>query len=88
MIKDIFALWRTQSDLMKLQYAYGVVILVLVVTAGLIGLLNEKVSWQILSVTWIVTVAFFVNLISYALVNLFLPPVAPKATRPATKRKR
>lgn len=87
MIKDIFALWQTQSDLMKLQYAYGVVVLVTLVAAGLVGLLNQTVAWQILSVTWIAAVALFVNLISFALVNLFLPAPKRGAGRPPRPRK-
>lgn len=89
MIKDIFNAWRKQADLMKLQSAYGLAIVITVVAAGLIGLLNQSVAWQILNITWIVTVTFVVNLLSFALVNLMLPSEAPKATRPApAKRKR
>lgn len=73
MLKDIFDSWQTQSDLMKLQYAYGVMVIVTLVAAGLIGLLNQTVARQILNVTWIAAVALIVNLISFALVNLFVP---------------
>lgn len=89
MIKDIFALWQNQSDLLKLQYAYGVIVVVTLVAAGLVGLLNQNVAWQILSVTWIALVAFFVNLVSFALVNLFVPArnVRPtRASRPSKRR--
>lgn len=71
MLKDMFAAWQRQSDLVKLQYAYAAVVIVTLVAAGLVGLLNQDVSRQILSVTWVAAVAFFVNLISFAIVNLF-----------------
>jgi hypothetical protein len=88
MIKELFDLWRKQSDLMKLQSAYALIILVTLVAAGLVGLLNQIVAWQILSLTWIATVAFFVNLVSFALVNLFVPPARARSTRPSQSRKR
>lgn len=88
MIKDIFALWQDQSDLLKLQYAYGVIVVVTLVAAGLVGLLNQNVAWQILSVTWIALVAFFVNLISFALVNLFVPARKTPPARPSRPSKR
>lgn len=87
MIKDIFALWQTQSDLIKLQYAYGVVVIVTLVAAGLVGLLNQTAAWQILSVTWIAAVALSVNLISFALVNLLPKPEQTKRTRRTPTRK-
>lgn len=88
MIKDLFALWRTQSDLMKLQYAYALVVVVTLVAAGLVGLLNQAAAWQILSITWIAIVAFFVNLISFALVNLFVPAQKPRSPRRSQSQKR
>lgn len=87
MLKDVFALWLKQSDLMKLQYAYGTIVVITLVAAGLVGLLNQNVSWQILSVTGIATITFFVNLISFALVNL-LAEQQPKPVRRATKTAR
>ena len=88
MIKDIFDAWRRQSDLLKLQYAYGVIAGVTLVLAGLVGLLNQTVAWQILSITWIALVAFFVNLISFALVNLFVPSRSSRSTRTSQTTKR
>jgi|GEM_PF-4240548 len=85
MLKDMFALWQKQSDLMKLQYTYGALVLVTLVAAGLVGLLNQNVAWQILSVTGITATAFFVNLIAFALVNL-LATQPPKPVSRTTKR--
>lgn len=88
MIKDLFALWQRQTDLLKLQYAYGVIAGFTLVLAGLVGLLNQTVAWQILSITWIALVAFFVNLVSFALVNLFVPSRRSRPSRPASSTKR
>ena len=85
MLKDMFALWQKQSDLMKLQYAYATVVLVTLVAAGLIGLLNQDVAWHILSVTGITATAFLVNLVSFALVNLIAEQQS-KPVRRTTKR--
>lgn len=71
---------------MKLQYAYGTVVLVTLVAAGLVGLLNQNVSWQILSVTGITATAFFVNLIAFALVNLLAEQQPSKPARRTVKR--
>jgi hypothetical protein len=70
MLKDMFAIWQRQSDLMKLQYAYAVVVLVTLVAAGLVGLLNQTVARQVLGICGIAAIAFVVNLISFALINL------------------
>jgi amino acid transporter len=86
MLKDIFALWQNQSDLMKLQYAYAAVAVVTLVAGGLIGLLNENAAWQVLSLTWIVIVALSVNLVSFALINLVPKEKQPKQARRTQSR--
>lgn len=88
MLKDMFALWQRQSDLMKLQYAYAVVVLVTLVVAGLVGLLNQTVARQIVGISGIAAIAFFVNLISFALINLLADnrPQQP-AKRPRSGRR-
>lgn len=70
MLKQSFELWKSKSDLVKLQYAYAFIVLITLVVAGLIGLLNQEVSRMVLGVAGIAAVAFFVNLLSFALVNL------------------
>lgn len=69
-MKDIFESWKAKNDLSKLQYAYVFIVLITLVLAGLIGLLNQPIAWQVLSVTWIALIAFSVNLVAFALVNL------------------
>lgn len=70
MLRDIFDVWRKRSDLSRLQYVYGAIVLVTLVLAGLVGLLNQTVAWQILSVTWIAMIALSINLVTFALINL------------------
>lgn len=86
MLKDIFALWQSQTDLMKLQYAYTAVAVITLVAGGLVSLLNENAAWQILSLTWIVIVALSVNLVSFALINLVPKEKQPKRARRAQSR--
>lgn len=87
MLKDMFAMWQRQSDLMKLQYAYALVVLVTLVVAGLVGLLNQAVARQVLVICAIAAIAFVVNLISFALINLAADSrVSPTAKRPRSRR--
>ena len=72
MLKQSFEAWKLKSDLAKLQYGYAFVVLVTLVIAGLIGLLNQEVSRLILSIAGVATLVFFVNLVSFAVINLFL----------------
>jgi undecaprenyl pyrophosphate phosphatase UppP len=88
MTKDIYAAWQRQSDLMKLQYVYGAAILLTLVIAGLVGLLSETVARQILVLTWIATVAFVVNLISFALIRLFSDSYSPQPPKKSRSRRR
>lgn len=87
MLHNLFDIWRAQSDLNKLQYAYGVVVIVTLVAAGLVGLLNQTTAWHILSVTWLAAVALCVNLVSFALVNLVVPAPKRGVHRSARPRK-
>lgn len=86
LIKDAIATWRTKSELVKLQYVYAFVVVVTLVLAGLVGLLNQSVAWSILAVSWVATLAFFVNLITWALVNLFETQTKPQ--KPTTRSKK
>lgn len=86
MFKDIFTTWKNKSDLAKLQYAYVLVFVALLVVAGLVGLLNQQVSWQILSVAWIAVIAFFTNFLAFAVINL-VAPTTPEDVAPAPKKR-
>lgn len=86
MFKDIFITWKNKSDLAKLQYMYVIVFVALLVVAGLVGLLNQQVSWQVLSVAWIAVIAFFTNFLAFAVINLVAPSV-PDETVPVSKKR-
>lgn len=88
MFKDIFTTWKNKSDLAKLQYVYVLVFVALLVIAGLVGLLNQQVSWQILSVAWIAVIAFFTNFLAFAVINLVAPTVSEDSVTLPKKRPR
>ena len=86
LIRDAIANWHTKSELVRLQYTYAFVVVVTLVLAGLVGLLNQSAAWSILTVSWVAAVAFFVNLIAWALINLF--ETQTKSQKPTTRSKK
>lgn len=76
--------WNKNSDRhTKLQYAYGVLSIVTIVIAGLIGLVNYSLGQRLVSVAAFSALLFFTNAIAWALVDAFV--VSRLAKRP-TKR--
>lgn len=84
-MNEIFNNWKSKNDLNKLQYAYIFIVILSLVLAGLVGLLNQPVAWQILSITWIALIAFSVNLVAFALVNLISDDT--KKSQPTSKKR-
>ena len=75
---------KTNSERTKLQHVYAITALVLLVIAGLIGLLSDSVSQQILIVVFGLTVIFFANAVAWALLDSF---VLQRITRIRTPKK-
>lgn len=92
--------WNESTDArQKLQHAYLVATCVLVLGAGIIGLINYDLGQKILLGAFICVVVFLVNAIAWALLQSFVllrlsatdeqtsAPTAPQAKKP-TKRTR
>ena len=70
---DYLKEWNKQSgERVKLQQAYAVATLALVVLAGLVGLLNSALSDMLLRLTFASAALFIVNAVAWALLDSFL----------------
>lgn len=64
------------SERQKLQHVYIVAVVVLLVVAGLAGLVNYHLSQQILGLAFLAGIVFLVNLVVWALLqSLILLPL-------------
>lgn len=63
---------RTTSERSKLQYAYAVGGLVLVVVAGLVGLVNYPLGQALFMIAWGAVAIFFINAVVWALLTAFV----------------
>ncbi len=65
--------WNKQnSERAKLQHVYAVSALILLVAAGLVGLLSDVASQQLLAVVFGLAVLFFANAVVWALLDSFV----------------
>ncbi|RYX78857.1 hypothetical protein EON76_04045 [bacterium] len=87
--------WNEETtDRQKLQHTYVGVAVLLLVTAGVIGLLNQPLGQQILAVAIAAAAIFLINAVAWALVQSFVlfrlnertPQVIASTTRKATKK--
>ena len=63
---------KTHDERVKLQYAYFTLIIVLVVTAGLVSLLNVDLGRKILALGSMTAVVFLINAVAWALLQSFV----------------
>lgn len=92
-IQQALVTWNEQStDRQKLQHAYIVAMVALIVLAGLIGLINYELSQRILFIVFVAGGLFLGNLVGWALLQslvvLPLEKIAGKKTHRTTARKR
>lgn len=75
MLQDTFESWKKQhSDIVKLQWCYVSLTVVLVTVAGLVALLNQSVSRQLLTYAGTVFTVFLVNLVASAVIGPLMQP--------------
>ena len=81
--------WNANKDsLAKLQAAYIFVAIVALIVAGLVGLIRYDAGQLVLNVSFIAVAAFFVNLISWALLQgLLLFRLGQQTNKPAPRKK-
>lgn len=76
-IQKSLAAWAEDtSERQKLQHVYIIAVVVLLVVAGLAGLVNYQMSQQILGLAFLAGIVFLVNLVIWALLqSLVLLPL-------------
>jgi uncharacterized membrane protein len=62
----------TTSDRQKLQHGYIIVAVILLIIAGVLGLLNQALGQQILAIAIAAAAVFLVNAIAWALLQSFV----------------
>lgn len=78
MIQEIFIQWKNSTNtFQKLQWAYAVVGVGLIVIAGLISLLDPAFGQDVAMVAWYVFIIFVINFVANAVIaNLVGTPEA------------
>ena len=78
--------WNKDNDSRaKLQHAYFIAVIGLVITAGLFSLLNVEFGRQILAFTAVIGAVFIVNAVAWSLLQTFIL-LRLGATRRPTKK--
>lgn len=73
MIWELFTNWKkTRSDLTKLQWVYAVLSTLLLIVAGLIGLVDREIAYRLLDVVWLGFSVFASNFVVSAVVSSLL----------------
>ncbi len=87
-LKNSLAVWDTKtSERVKLQHAYIVIAVVLLVVAGVIGLMNRELGQNILVVAIISAAMFLANAVAWSLLqSAFLMRIAA-SKRSSTRKK-
>jgi cell division protein FtsW (lipid II flippase) len=87
-LKTSLAAWDTKtSERVKLQHAYIAVAVVLLVVAGVIGLMNRELGQNILMVAIISAAMFLANAVAWSLLqSAFLMRIAA-SKRSSTRKK-
>ena len=91
-VKESLVRWNEQTtDRQKLQHAYAGVATVLVLAAGVLGLLNHSLGQQVLAVSIASAAIFLINAVAWALLQSFILlrlAVQPKSEKhPVTRKK-
>lgn len=82
-------IWDKSTDAhQKLQHSYIALALGLVLTAGIIGLINYDLGQRILLGAFVILVVFVFNAVAWALLQSFVLLRIPKSTRTTTPAKR
>ncbi len=78
-ILDAVVVWnKRHDDRAKLQYVYAISAIILLVIAGLLGLVNTTISSYLLQATFFLAGLFFVNAVAWALTKSFIIDKLPR----------
>jgi hypothetical protein len=97
-LKNTLSEWNTStSERSKLQHLYITVAVILIIAAGVVGLLNQDLGQQILGIAIMAAGIFLINAVAWALLQSFVllkidrtpaPTVKPVVTPTRTTRKK
>ena len=97
-LKNTLSEWNTStSERSKLQHLYITVAVILIIAAGVVGLLNQDLGQQILGIAIMAAGIFLINAVAWALLQSFVllkidrtpaPTVKPVVTPTRTARKK
>lgn len=72
-LKTSLSSWNEETtDRQKLQHTYVCVAVLLLITAGVIGLLNQPLGQQILAIAIAAAAIFLINAVAWALLQSFV----------------
>lgn len=77
---------KRENSFTKLQHAYVVIIITMLVAAGVIGLINYSLGQSILFITVAAVLVFIANGVVWALLSAFVTPRFSKPTPRASKK--
>ena len=87
-IKDTLIAWNTKhSERAKLQHAYIAIAAVLLVVAGVVGLMNRELGQNILVISILSAGMFLANAIAWSLLQSALLFRLPSTRRTPTRKK-
>lgn len=91
-VKKYLQAWSANTnERQKIQHAYVVAVIALVIIAGLVGLVNYRLSQNILGIAFFIVILWVANLVAWALLqSLVVLPIdkqreTSKSTRAKTK---
>jgi len=86
-VKEALTSWNTKySERAKLQHAYIIIAALLLVVAGVVGLMNRELGQNILVISIISAAMFLANAIAWSLLQSALLFRLPRRNTPARKK--
>jgi tellurite resistance protein TehA-like permease len=85
-LKNMITSWNTgTNERIKLQHAYLALAVILVIAAGVVGLINYSLGQNILAVAIASSIIFVINAVSWSLLQSALVARLPKRNAPRKK---
>ena len=85
--KSILSVWNSEKNQrLKLQYAYIILAILGLATAGLLTLFNISSAHLAASISGILFITFLVNGVTWGIIEAFITPKLPKESSASTKK--
>ena len=87
-LKETLATWNTKNgERAKLQHAYIIIAVVLLVVAGVVGLMNRELGQNVLVVSIVSAAMFLANAIAWSLLQSALLSRLSSSRRTSSRKK-